>query len=154
MVALAAMVAALAALGAAFYAQHVLLLTPCELCLWERWPYRIAAVLALLAIFLPARRLLLGLVALTMLGGAGIAFLHVGVEQGWWNSPLPECNGYLPPGAPLPMLPSTPCDRPVYLIPHVPVSMAAMDLLAALSFAILVSAYLIFGERRRGWSRM
>jgi disulfide bond formation protein DsbB len=86
----------------------VLLLTPCELCLWERWPYRIVIALGLLATLLPRlpSRILLGLAALTLLGDVGIAGLHVGVEFGWWNSPLPECNGMLIPGAPLPLTPA------------------------------------------------
>ena len=120
-------IAALAALGVAYFAQYVLLLSPCELCLWERWPYRIVAVL---------------------LGDVGIAGLHVGVEFKWWNSPLPECNGILTPGAALPAIPATPCDAPVFLIPHFPVSMAMMDLCAALVFALVLLAYVMKKPRR------
>ncbi len=147
--ALVALVAA-AALGVAYFAQYVLLLTPCELCLWERWPYRIVIALGILAALLPRfpARLVLGLAGLVMLGDVGIAGLHVGVEFGWWNSPLPECNGALTPGAALPMLPATPCDRPVYLIAHLPVSMAMMDFCAALAFALLLLAYVLRQERR------
>jgi len=149
LVSLLAACVALGALGVAYFAQYVLLLTPCELCLWERWPYRLVAGLAVLAALLPrgATRWVLGLAGLVMLGDVGIAGLHVGVEFGWWNSPLPECNGMLTPGAPLPMIPATPCDRPVYLIPHLPVSMAMMDFCAALVFALFLLAY---GLRRWG----
>jgi disulfide bond formation protein DsbB len=140
---------ALAALGIAYFAQYGLHLTPCELCLWERWPYRIVAALGLLAAMGKPRttRLLLAAAGLVMLGDVGIAFLHVGVEFNWWNSPLPECNGALVPGAPLPLTPATPCDRPVYLIPGLPVSMAMMDLCAALVFAVALLAYV--AQRRR-----
>jgi disulfide bond formation protein DsbB len=137
--------AALSALGIAYFAQYVLFLTPCALCLWERWPYRIVAVLGLLAALAPRfSKPILVAAALVMLGDVGIAFLHVGVEAGWWLSPLPECNGMLTPGEPLPMIPATPCDRPVYLIAHLPISMAAMDLCAALIFA---AALLIYAAR-------
>jgi disulfide bond formation protein DsbB len=134
---------ALVALGVAYFAQYVLHLTPCELCLWERWPYRIVAVLGLLAAMTKPKssRALLALAGLVMLGDVGIAFLHVGVEFGWWNSPLPECNGALVPGAPLPLTPATPCDRPVYLVHALPVSMAMMDLVAAFMFAVALLAY-------------
>ncbi|HUW81010.1 MAG TPA: disulfide bond formation protein B [Acidocella sp.] len=144
--------AALAALGVAYFAQYVLLLTPCELCLLERWPYRVVAVLGILAVLLGKRsgRVVLGLAALTMLGDVTIAGLHVGVEFGWWNSPLPECNGILTLGAPLPLIPSVPCDRPVFLIPHLPVSMAMMDFCAALAFALLLLAYVMRKPRRFG----
>jgi len=141
---------ALAALGVAYFAQDVLLLVPCELCLWERWPYRAVVALGVLAALLPRRaaRVVLGLAALALLGDVGIAGLHVGVEWHWWNSPLPECNGILVPGAPLPATPARPCDEPVFLIPHVPVSMAAMDLLFALAFALALSLYVLRRQRR------
>jgi disulfide bond formation protein DsbB len=140
--------AALAALGIAYFAQYVLLLTPCELCLWERWPYRIVAVLGLLAIMGRPRtsRLLLGLAGLVMLADVLIAGLHVGVEFNWWPSPLPECNGTLTPGTILPMVPATPCDRPVYLIHGLPISMAQMDLAAAALFA---AALLVYAARKK-----
>lgn len=141
--------AALAALGVAYFAQFGLHLIPCPLCLLERWPYRIAALLGFCAIFprYPAARVLLALAALVLLADSGIAFIHVGVEQHWWNSPLPECNGVLAPGQPLPLVPAIPCDRPVYLIPHLPVSMALMDLCASLVFALALLTYV---TRRRG----
>jgi disulfide bond formation protein DsbB len=140
--------AALAALGMAYFAQYGLHLTPCELCLWERWPYRLVAGLGLLAAFAKPKtsRALLALAGLAMLGDAGIAFLHVGVERGWWASPLPQCNGALIPGAPLPPIPATPCDRPVYLVPALPISMAMLDLAAALVFAIALGCTLMRGR--------
>jgi disulfide bond formation protein DsbB len=145
----AAAALALAALCTAYYAQYVMRLSPCELCLYERWPYRIVVALGLLALLLPRiGRVALSLAGLAMLGGAGIAFLHIGVEQGWWDSPLPECNGALTPGAPLPLIPAIPCDRPVFLIPHLPISMASMDFCAALAFAIILLAY-VYNSRRR-----
>lgn len=139
---------ALAALGTAYFAQYVLLLTPCELCLWERWPYRIAALLGVLGAMGRPRttRLFLGLAGLAMLADMGIAFLHVGVEFTWWNSPLPECNGNLTPGAALPLIPATPCDRPVYLIHGLPISMAQMDFCFATLFA---AALLVYAVRKR-----
>lgn len=143
--------AALAALGVAYFAQYVLRLTPCELCLWERWPYRIVVVLGLLAAMARPRtaRLLLGLAGGVMLAGAAIAGLHAGVEFGWWPSPLPECNGVLTPGAALPAIPAVPCDRPVYLISALPISMAQMDFIAAALFAALLLLYAARSKVRR-----
>jgi disulfide bond formation protein DsbB len=138
---------ALAALSVAYFAQYVLLLTPCELCLWERWPYRIVALLGLLCTMSGPRasRALLGIAGLVMLADVAIAGLHVGVEFNWWPSPLPECNGALTPGAALPMIPATPCDRSVYVIHGLPISMAQMDLIAATSFA---GALLVYATRK------
>ena len=84
-----------------------------------------------------------------LLVGAGIAFLHVGVEFHWWDSPLPECNGMLTPGAPLPMVPDRPCDAPVFLIPGLPVSMSAMDFLFG-AFAVLLFVWVLRGARFLG----
>ncbi len=130
---------AAAALGVAYFAQYGLHLVPCELCLMERWPYRIVILLGLLALLFGGRvgRVLLGLAGLAMLADIFIAGLHVGVEFGWWPSPLPECNGMLTPGAALPMTPAVPCDRPVHLLAGVPISMAQMDFCAAIILTVL-----------------
>jgi len=144
----AAALAAAAALGTAYFVQDVLLMVPCELCLWERWPYRIAIGLGILAALLPPRfgKWVLGFLVLVFCAGAAIAFVHIGVEQKWWLSPLPECNGILTLGAPLPLTPAIPCDNPVFIIPHLPISMATMDFVLEL---ILTAATLIFLIRER-----
>ncbi len=145
-----AALAAAAALAVAYFAQYVLLLVPCELCLWERWPYRLVIFLGILAALAPRRAALvsLSLAMLTEFAGAGIAFLHIGVERHWWNSPAPECNGILSFGAALPATPARPCDAPIYLIPQLPVSMATMDCIFALVFALLLLAYVTRIARR------
>lgn len=117
-------------------------LAPCVLCLWQRWPYRIAAGLAALGIVIPgrARVALLVLAGISTLASAAVAALHVGVEQHWWPSPLPGCAAptVAPGGSIDDMLrglaaaPAKPCDEPTYLIPGLPVSMAAMNLIYAL----------------------
>jgi disulfide bond formation protein DsbB len=145
---LSAALVALAALAAAYYAQYVLLLTPCELCLWERWPYRVVVLLGLLAMMGRPRttRWLLGAAGFVMLANVAIAGLHVGVEFNWWNSPLPECNGALVPGQALPLTPATPCDRPVYPVTLVPISMAQMDFVLSTLFAAVL---LLYAGRRK-----
>ena len=81
------------ALGLALASEHWGGLVPCALCLLERWPYRVAIVLGLVAAVVPPPlgAVLLMLVVLTMLAGAALAVVHVGVELHWWPSPLPEC---------------------------------------------------------------
>ena len=145
--ALAATTASAFALGAALASERWLGLVPCALCLWERWPYRVAIVVGLLALVLPRlRRPLLAIMALVLLAGAGLGVVHVGVEHGWWPSPLPECAApNLGSGtaaerlARMPMFPSKPCDEPTYLIPGLPLSMAAMNLLLALALAVFLA---------------
>ena len=123
---------------------------PCALCLVERWPYRVAILLGLLAFAIPrAARILVALAALTMLASAALGGLHVGVEQGLWPSPLPECAApQLGSGsmaerlARMPARPAKPCDDPTFLIPGLPLSMAAMNLglSAILACSLAVSA--------------
>jgi disulfide bond formation protein DsbB len=137
-------------LGLAYWAQYFEGLVPCELCLWERWPYRIIIAFGILAFLSrPATaRVIFALGACVLLAGAFIAGLHVGVEFHWWKSPLPECNGILTPGAPLPMVPARPCDAPVYLLPGLPLSMSGMDFMYEAGFAFLLAAYVSRKPRR------
>ena len=142
---------AAAALGVAYYAQYGLHLVPCELCLMERWPYRLTILLGGLAFLLGGRaaRGLVGVAGLVMLANVLIAGLHVGVEFHWWASPLPECNGVLTPGAALPMVPSVSCERGVYLLPGLPVTMTQMDFIGSICFTILLFRMALRPGRRR-----
>ena len=110
---------------------------PCALCLVERWPYRITILLGALSLASPrGARLMVGLSAVVMLGSAGLGFVHVGVEQGLWPSPLPECAAPPMSGltmaermARMPAKPAKPCDEPTFLISGLPLSMAAMNMI-------------------------
>lgn len=84
---------ALFTLGMAFVAQYGFGLAPCELCLWQRWPYAAAIVFALGALTMPKLRpALLALAGFSILLSGGIAVFHVGVEQKWWQG-LAGCTG-------------------------------------------------------------
>jgi disulfide bond formation protein DsbB len=131
------------ALAVALASEHWGGLVPCALCLLGRWPYWIALAVALPGLAVP--RLAAWSVAgvgLAMLGSAAIGAVHVGVEAGWWPSPLPGCVARFTPGASLadqlasmPARPAKPCDEPAYLVPGLPVSMAAMNLVFSLAVA-------------------
>ena len=129
-------------------------LNPCLLCLWQRWPYWIAAGLALLAYLLP-RRLMLALAGLAVLASGAVAMLHVGVEAKWWPSPLPGCAAPTAGSArtveemlrSMSATPAKPCDEPTFPIPGLPISMAGMNLVYALG---LGGATLLLARRRRG----
>lgn len=86
-----------AALGMAFIAQYVYGLAPCELCIWQRWPYGVVIAIAAFSVFIlkkhpNAGTSLLALTGLTFLTNAGIAFYHTGVERKWWPSFLEGCS--------------------------------------------------------------
>jgi disulfide bond formation protein DsbB len=61
-------------------------LPPCHLCVWQRWPYVALIALGLLG-WRWRPRAVLALATLVLLGGAGLAAYHVGIEQGWWALP-------------------------------------------------------------------
>lgn len=147
LVALLAAAAPLAALAS----ETVLHMAPCALCLWQRWPYWAAVVLAALAAGLRSRALL-GLAGVAVLASAAIAGLHLGVEQGWWPSPLAACAAPSGGGGAasvdelmrsLAPRPDKPCDAAAFPIPGLPVSMAAMNLVYAL----------VLGGLALNWSR-
>jgi disulfide bond formation protein DsbB len=84
-----------AVVGAALLAQYWGGLVPCELCLYQRWPYY--AVIALMALTLAIgrrgiSRVALALAAVIFIAGAGLAFYHLGVEQHWFAGPT-ACTG-------------------------------------------------------------
>jgi disulfide bond formation protein DsbB len=122
-------------------------LPPCALCLWQRWPYWVAVALALAALVLP-RRVMLGAASVAVFASGGIAVLHLGVEWGWWPSPLPGCLAPSAGGAgsvndlmaSLAARPAKPCDEPAFLIPGLPLSMAGMNLIYAAGLGALALA--------------
>lgn len=78
------------ALAVALASQYWGGLAPCVLCIYQRYAFGVSLALGLIALLpLPGaaalRRTLVGLAGLAFLGGAAIAFFHVGVEQHWWR---------------------------------------------------------------------
>jgi disulfide bond formation protein DsbB len=74
----------------AFAFQYIGGMSPCTLCLWQRWPHGAAVVIGLLAVATGARYwAYLG--ALAAATTAGIGLFHSGVEQGWWEG-LASCS--------------------------------------------------------------
>jgi disulfide bond formation protein DsbB len=88
------LIASMGVVGIALLTQIVGGLQPCELCLYERWPYYAAIPLALLAVLghRGFRRTMLGLIALIFVASSVLAFYHVGVEQHWFAGPS-ACTG-------------------------------------------------------------
>lgn len=145
--------ASLAVLGAALASERYGGLVPCALCLVERWPWRVAIVVGVIGLVWPRRVVGWALVlclAAAALGGV----VHVGVEWGFWPSPLPACAApdlsglsFAERMARMPALPGKPCDEPVYLFAWLPVSMAMMNLLAGLGMAVGLAIFLMTSRR-------
>jgi disulfide bond formation protein DsbB len=155
-IALLGAIAAALALGVALASEYWGGLVPCAFCLLERWPYRIAIIFGLLAMVLPLRwsRWCLWLLVLTIGVDAALAVVHVGVEKHFWPDPIPECamphftgGSVAQRLAQMPAQPAKPCEDPTYLIPGLPISMAAMNLLYALAFMVVL-AVLLWRDRR------
>lgn len=88
--------ASLGALATAYAAEYGFDLEPCVLCLYQRGPYGLAAGFAAVLLMRPGGvgrdALVVVLCGLIFLGGAGLAFYHVGVENHWWVS-VAACGG-------------------------------------------------------------
>ncbi|HEX4114237.1 MAG TPA: disulfide bond formation protein B [Stellaceae bacterium] len=92
---LSILVLSVAVVGAALLSQYWGGLLPCELCLYERWPYYAVALLALFAVAVGRRntsRAALALAGLVFVAGAALAFYHAGVEWHWFAGPT-ACTG-------------------------------------------------------------
>jgi disulfide bond formation protein DsbB len=82
-------------LSAVYISQYWGGLAPCELCLFERWPWAIAIVISFVATMvgsrpaLPSVALLLSVVFIV---SVGFAAYHVAVEQHWVQGPS-ACSG-------------------------------------------------------------
>jgi disulfide bond formation protein DsbB len=92
------LVASLASLVVAFASQYWGGLQPCVLCIYQRYPYGVAAALGVVGILVAGRpgwlRAVMLLAVLAFFVDAGIAAYHVGVEQHWWQGTA-ECGSTL-----------------------------------------------------------
>lgn len=83
-------------LAAALYSEVALGLEPCILCIYQRIPFVIGAVLGILGLALRNKPqvadAILGVLAVNFMTNAGIAAYHTGVEQQWWASEVEGCN--------------------------------------------------------------
>lgn len=81
-----------AALTAALISQYVFGLLPCELCIFQRIPYAVVILLAIMGVMATKQMgakygaFNIFLCGVALLINSGIAFYHVGVEEGWWVS--------------------------------------------------------------------
>ncbi|MDP1723283.1 MAG: disulfide bond formation protein B [Alphaproteobacteria bacterium] len=76
-------------LSYAYYSQYVDMLEPCNLCLYQRYPYWIAIGLSVFGLFLykksKIRFVLYAFLFFTFAANVGISFYHFGIEQAWWT---------------------------------------------------------------------
>lgn len=132
------------ALAMAYLAEYGFGLLPCELCLWQRWPYWLAIGAGLGALLMPRLWLPMALIATGLLAGnAVLGAYHAGVEWGFWPNLLARCAP--PPGPPartveelmraLAAQPIVRCDEPAIRVAGL--SMAGWNALYAASAATI-----------------
>lgn len=76
---------------------------PCTMCYWQRHVHKAVVVVAVLALImarmgLPLHKALTLMLVFLLVGSAGLAFYHAGVEFKWWDGPKTCAGG----GAALP----------------------------------------------------
>ncbi len=78
----------------AFGFQYIGGLSPCHLCLEQRWPHAAAVLIGVLAVLVRGR-LLPALGALAAAVTSGLGLYHTGVERHWWQGPQTCTTGGL-----------------------------------------------------------
>lgn len=150
------LLASAGSLGGALTAQFGFGLRPCILCLYQRGPYVVAGLLALLTLVLRlphrARSWVLALCALAFFVNAGIAVFHTGVERKWWEGTA-ACVGGQPDVTSLEDLQAQLSGPPPARCDEIPwalfgLSMANYNIPASLALG-LFSAWAALGLRRK-----
>lgn len=135
------------ALAAALFSEAFLGLEPCRLCIYQRWPFVIAIIVAIIGLLTPFKRALLGCLSFNFLCNSAIAFYHTGVEQKWWESAVEGCEVFFgepdPNLSPLENILSTPmakCSDIPWQDPLIGLSMANYNIIFCFGLAILCLA--------------
>jgi disulfide bond formation protein DsbB len=156
--ALLVLVLSAAIVGAALLSQYVGGLQPCQLCLYQRWPYYIAIAVTLIAVLVGDRATVpwgMALCALLFAGGAALAFYHVGVEQHWFQGPT-SCTSPVLAADSIEALKQRLLAQPVVRCDEVPwalfgVSLAGWNFLASLGLVALCVVLFRRLRHRRAW---
>ena len=141
---------------AALTAEVAFGLEPCILCIYQRIPFAIAALLSLLGLlWAPARKPAINLCSYAFLINSGIAFYHTGIEQKWWRSAVEGCA--VPPLGDTPQsllenimsAPNARCDEIPWADPILGLSMANYNILLCLGmFALCTASFALITQRQ------
>ena len=131
-------------LAGAFWFEIIVGLPPCNLCIWQRWPYAIIIAITGIGLVSIKQNWMLLLIALSAISTALIGLYHSGVEQGWWSGPS-GCSNQLNSDTDISSLTTSLLEMPVVKCDEIAwslmgISMAGWNSIA--SFAIAVFACL------------
>jgi disulfide bond formation protein DsbB len=147
------LILSLAVIGGALIFQYAVGLVPCELCLYERWPWY-AAIVVLVALLVARPSALVPwaplLLALLFVASSALGIYHVGVEQHIFPGP-DACTGPALHGQTIEELtrqllstPAVRCDEPQWSL--FGVSLAGWNVVAS-----LMAVLLCFRAWQRTW---
>lgn len=147
------LMASAAIVGGALLFQYVGGLEPCELCLYQRWPYYAAIVATGVALLSGGDRAMgavIALCALLFAVSTVLAFYHVGVEHHWFAGPS-ACTGSITGASSVEALKAqllarqpVNCDEPAWRL--FGISLAGWNLVAS----VLIAAFCLSTIVRRG----
>ena len=153
------LLASVATIGAALLFEHVGGLAPCELCLYERWPWYGAIVIAAAALVSGSEGAARGgiiVCGLVFAAGTALAVYHVGVEQHWFPGPT-ACTGGSSGAQTLEQLRAqllgrqpVNCDEPAWTL--FGVSLAGFNALASLAVTAFCTGAALRPARRPGFA--
>ena len=127
-------------LAGAFWFEIIVGLSPCDLCIWQRWPYAIIIAIAGISLVAIKQNWTLLLIALSAISTALIGLYHSGVEQGWWSGPS-GCSNQLNSDTDISSLTTSLLELPVVKCDEIAwslmgISMAGWNSIASFSIAI------------------
>ena len=77
-----------------FIAEYGFDFKPCALCLWQRLPWSFVIFIALCDLLFWRKMQNIWLFySVIMMASAALAFYHIGVEHGFWQSFISQCSG-------------------------------------------------------------
>lgn len=142
-------ICAIFALGLALFSQYAQGFHPCELCIYQRVAFAVAAVFAL-SFLLARKRQFLWLAILGLLANSAIAGLHIGVEQSWWQwasacSSVLDVSSIEALRAQILAAPAVRCDEPTWFL--LGLSMASWSFAYSSGAALVAIVLTVFKKR-------
>lgn len=127
-------------------------LSPCEMCLWQRWAHGAVLLFAGLAMVRPSLRTY-GLAVAAMAVAAALGLYHAGVEQHWWQGAT-ACTAATPVGVAAADAVAILLDRPLARCDEVPwaflgLSMAGWNALISAAAAVMAAVWAAHGTAGR-----
>ena len=147
------------ALAAAFVGQYVFDLQPCAFCIYQRYPFALAALFGIAAAVSTRYTTrggtwLIGGAGLALLGNSVLALYHSGIERDWWQGPsscttatLHEAENLEDAMARIESAPVVPCDEIPWADPVLGLSMANWNVALCAGLALLAFASVWLRQR-------